>query len=381
MDADSTVTATFAIANTLSVDLVGNGNVSGGSGAINCGPARTSARRTSPRTPRSRSSPRRRPARPSPAGPAPAAAPRRPAPCSMNQSKSVTATFSATPTPPTAGLLAHRLRERQRHGHRSRDQLRQRRDHVLRARATPPDSTVTLTATRRRRDVRRLGRRHVHGHVTTCTVTFTRRRRVSATFTGGTSKVQLTVSVSGPGKVTGGADQLRQRLHDLQRQVAQGSTVTLTATPASGAKFAGWGGSCAGTATTCSVSMTSAERLGDLHDRRHARHADDQRRRQGDGLHDRGRVHRRRPEQDLHPALQGRRLGDARGQAVRRAVVPRLERRLLRDEDDVHGEADDGPDRDRELQLEGDRRRRARRPRRSPRSARRSCARPRPAGT
>ena len=26
--------------------------------------------------------------------------------------------------------------------------------------------------------------------------------------------------------------------------------------PATGAKFAGWGGSCSGTATTCSVSMT-----------------------------------------------------------------------------------------------------------------------------
>ena len=38
-------------------------------------------------------------------------------------------------------------------------------------------------------------------------------------------------------------------------------------------------------------------------------------------------------------------------------------------EDDVHGEADDGPVRDRELQLEGDRRRRRRRLRRSPRSA------------
>ena len=37
MDAAKSVTATFAPANTLTVNLVGNGNVSGGSGAINCG--------------------------------------------------------------------------------------------------------------------------------------------------------------------------------------------------------------------------------------------------------------------------------------------------------------------------------------------------------
>jgi hypothetical protein len=33
--------------------------------------------------------------------------------------------------------------------------------------------------------------------------------------------------------------------------------VTLTETPASGSTFAGWGGECTGTASTCSVDMTS----------------------------------------------------------------------------------------------------------------------------
>ena len=43
------------------------------------------------------------------------------------------------------------------------------------------------------------------GTATTCTVTFNASKSVTATFTGGTSNVQLTVSVTGPGSVTGGA--------------------------------------------------------------------------------------------------------------------------------------------------------------------------------
>jgi hypothetical protein len=42
----------LANANTLSVNLVGNGGVSGGAGAINCGLGANICPRTSPRTPR-----------------------------------------------------------------------------------------------------------------------------------------------------------------------------------------------------------------------------------------------------------------------------------------------------------------------------------------
>lgn len=43
---------------------------------------------------------------------------------------------------------------------------------------------------------------------------------------------------------------------------ASGTSVTLTAAPASGSTFGGWNGACTGSATTCTVSMSAAKSVG-----------------------------------------------------------------------------------------------------------------------
>ena len=45
-------------------------------------------------------------------------------------------------------------------------------------------------------------------------------------------------------------------------QLTAGTQVTLTATPASGSTFGGWGGACSGTATTCTITMNNPQGVG-----------------------------------------------------------------------------------------------------------------------
>ena len=82
---------------------------------------------------------------------------------------------------------------------------------------------------------------------------------MTATFTGGTSSFPLTVSVSGPGRVTGTGISCGNGATTCSANFTGGSTGTLTAAAGTGAKFAGWGGACSGTAATCTVSMTAAK--------------------------------------------------------------------------------------------------------------------------
>lgn len=75
---------------------------------------------------------------------------------------------------------------------------------------------------------------------------------------GAPAEYSLAVTQSGSGTVSsspGGID----CGSDCIEIFDAGTSVVLTATPASGFSFAGWDGACAGTATTCSVSMTEAQ--------------------------------------------------------------------------------------------------------------------------
>ena len=95
--------------------------------------------------------------------------------------------------------------------------------------------------------------------VTTCTVSMTAAKSVSATFSGGTSGFQLTVTVAGNGTVTGGGISCGHGQTRCSATETANASVTLTATPVTGATFKNWGGSCSGTSRTCTVTMSAAK--------------------------------------------------------------------------------------------------------------------------
>jgi uncharacterized repeat protein (TIGR02543 family) len=90
----------------------------------------------------------------------------------------------------------------------------------------------------------------------TCTVSMSAARSVTATFAA-TPTFALSVSVVGSGSVGSSPSGITCG-SDCSETYASGTSITLTATPASGYIFAGWGGACAGTSASCSVSMTVA---------------------------------------------------------------------------------------------------------------------------
>jgi uncharacterized repeat protein (TIGR02543 family) len=125
------------------------------------------------------------------------------------------------------------------------------------------DSTVTLTATPGSGAGFTGWGGACAGSATTCTLTMSSDQTVSATFTGSgggvaPSTFALTVSVSGEGTVTGGGVSCGAGRSVCSENQPAGSAVTLTATPAEGGAFEGWGGACSGTSPTCSLTMSSA---------------------------------------------------------------------------------------------------------------------------
>ena len=90
-----------------------------------------------------------------------------------------------------------------------------------------------------------------------CTVSMSMARSVTATFTAVT--YNLTVTRSGSGSVTSSPAGISCG-SDCSEGYASGTSVTLTATPASGYTFGGWSGACSGTGG-CTVSMTTARNV------------------------------------------------------------------------------------------------------------------------
>ena len=100
------------------------------------------------------------------------------------------------------------------------------------------------------------------GSARTCSLAMSAARSVTATFSGGsTVQVELSVAVTGRGTVTGDGINCGNGRSTCRSKEPEGATVGLTAAPASGARFSGWGGACSGRQTTCTVEMDEAKRV------------------------------------------------------------------------------------------------------------------------
>jgi hypothetical protein len=94
------------------------------------------------------------------------------------------------------------------------------------------------------------------GTSTTCAVTLSQARDVVATF--GVPQ-GLTVTKAGAGTVTSDVGGINCGAA-CSASIAEGTVVTLTASPSAGSAFTGWSGDCAGTGT-CTVTMSAARNV------------------------------------------------------------------------------------------------------------------------
>jgi uncharacterized repeat protein (TIGR02543 family) len=253
MDSAHIVTATFAP--TLSVTINGNGAVTGGSGAINCGGGASICTATFAQN--SSVTLLATPATGATFTGWTGACGGTATTCTvlMSDAKSVTATFSGGGGA-TSFLLSVSVTG---NGRVTGGSINCGLGATACAVSVTANGVVTLTATPDTGATFAGWGGACAGTITTCTVSMTSAKSVSATFTGGTSTASLTVAVTGSGTVTGGGINCGNGGSACSANVALGSSVTLTASPAAGASFTGWGGACSGAASSCTVSMSSAK--------------------------------------------------------------------------------------------------------------------------
>lgn len=99
------------------------------------------------------------------------------------------------------------------------------------------------------------------GTALTCTVTMDQDRTVSASFTQGSTRFTLGVTVAGSGSVQSQPAGIDCG-STCSASYAANSSVVLTAVPAGGQSFQGWSGACSGQAATCTVTMNAARAVG-----------------------------------------------------------------------------------------------------------------------
>lgn len=96
-----------------------------------------------------------------------------------------------------------------------------------------------------------------------CTVTMNQASAVTANFALESTTPQFTLTVTKAGSGTGTVTSTPSGIacgSDCSEGFAQGTTVTLAATPASGSVFTGWSGACSGTGA-CQVTMNQAHNV------------------------------------------------------------------------------------------------------------------------
>ena len=260
MDTSRSVTATFAPLPKLTVTVIGSGNVSGGTGAINCGNGGVICSGTFAQnaTVTLIASPATGATFTGWTGACGGSG----TTCTvlMNQSKSVTATFAGGTAGGAGFLLTVSVFGL---GTVTGTGINCGNGSTTCSTTPAVNATVTLTATPAAGATFSGWGGACSGTIPTCTVQMTAARSVTASFTtggsGGTSSVPLSVVVTGSGSVSGGGINCGNGASVCSANLPTNSAVTLTAAPAPGASFAGWTGACTGKTPTCTVTMNAAK--------------------------------------------------------------------------------------------------------------------------